>query len=136
MNFQDMYMYTSIMHRSHTFNMVWAKRTRSLVICRYRSDRFEIVEFLLAFSIGYNVELLKNSSPDSRQTERISCSTAAERAILLVKVLHLLSMQFFSFSTLYHLLKKIFLGAIQHTTYFKSYQLGKHFPTCLKLLWF
>ena len=94
--------------------MVWSTRTRALVICRYKLNRFEMVEFSQAFTLGYNIELLNkaaNSSPESGQTERIGSPTTAERAILDLNVRHLLSMQIFIAPTSYHILRKISLGS-------------------------
>ena len=74
-------MYTSIMHYNHRYNIVWSKRTRALVICRYRLNRFVMVEFSQAFSLGYNIELLTKvatSSPGSGRTERIGSLITAE----------------------------------------------------------
>ena len=82
--------------------MVSSKSTRTFVICRYRSNRIKVVEFSQAFSLGCNTELLNkaaNPSPESGETERTGSPKTLERALLNVKVLHLLSMQCFSASS-------------------------------------
>ena len=53
--------------------MVWSKRTIPLVICRYRSNRFKVIEFSQASYLACNVELFNkaaNSSRESGETER------------------------------------------------------------------
>ena len=117
-NFWDIYLYTSILHYNHRHSMVWSKRPRTLVICRYRSDRFEVGDFSQAFSLGYNVELLSktaNSSPESGETKRTSSPKTLERALLHVEVLHLLSMRCFSASTFTYSEKFLFTLASNAT---------------------
>ena len=128
-NLKDIYLYTSFVHYNHRRNMVWSKRTRTFVICRYKSSRFKVVEFLQAFSLRYNVELLNkvtNPSPEYGETERTGSPKTLERALLYVKysTFCLCYSVFLPFQCLYlRIFRKISLGTIEHISCFKCYGL-------------